>query len=276
MFDIFNTVNEEYTADEHMRNRGATEQSPASPHSNAPTSDLFVVSIGGSLIIDENGPNAEKIRLIADAISSLHSSGKRFAVVVGGGRTARSYVEAARSFTQNNFELDLLGIAVTRVNASLVANALPNAHKEILTDITHARKMIDAGRIPVFGGLMPFFTTDSVAALLAEYLGGNFVNLTNVDGIYDSNPSENSDAKRFDEIGYGKLISLIAKSGSTPGQNVVLDLAACMVLRRSNITGVVLNGNDATNFSNYVNGYTFTGTLIRGIEGEVVEEEKKE
>ncbi|HLC93328.1 MAG TPA: UMP kinase [archaeon] len=272
MFDIFNVVNEEYTADEHMRNRTATQQAPSPTYSGAPASDVYVVSIGGSLIIDESGPNAEKIRAIADSISSLHSAGKRIVLVVGGGRSARSYVEAARSFTQNNFDLDILGIQITRVNALLVANAIPNAHKEILTDFSRARPILDSGKIPVFGGLMPFFTTDSVAALLAEHLNGAFVNLTNVDGIYDSNPNENPAAKRFDEIGYKKLVSLIVAAGSTPGQNVVLDLAACMILQRSRIPGVVLNGNDLSNFSNYVNGYSFTGTTIREIEGEVIEE----
>ena len=272
MFDIFNTVDAELTADEHMRNRQAESSSAAPSYSGAPSSDIYVVSIGGSLIIDENGPNPEKLRAICDAISSLHSSGKKFVVVVGGGRTARSYVEAARSFTQNNYSLDLLGIHITRANAMLAIAALPNAHNEVLTDIPRAREIINAGKIPVFGGIMPFFTTDSVAALLAESLGGAFVNLTNVDGIYDSNPADNPEAKRFDEIGYAKLISLIVQSGSSPGQNVVLDLAACLILQRSNIPGVVLNGNDTSNFSNYVNGYTFTGTVIRAIEGELIEE----
>ncbi len=273
MFDIFNTVNEEYTADEHMRNRDTSASMPPSPPGQSYSGDLFVVSIGGSLIIDENGPNPEKIRAIAEAISSLHSSGKRLVLVVGGGKTARSYVDAARTFTQNNFELDLLGIHITRANAMLVADALPNAHKEILTEIARAKEIMDSGKIPIFGGLMPFFTTDSVAALLSEYLGGAFVNLTNVDGIYDSNPNENPGAKRFEKIGYGKLISLIVQSGSVPGQNVVLDLAACMILQRSKIRGVVLNGNDLNNFSNYVNGYSFTGTTIHEIEGEPVFEE---
>lgn len=260
MFDIFENVNNEYLAQEHTNRRA---QAPVQP------SGIFVVSIGGSLIVNESGPDAEKIRVIADTISSLHSAGKRFVLVVGGGRTARSYVEAMRSAGANNFELDLLGIHITRANAMLVANAIPSCHKEVLIDILRAKEILDSGKIPVFGGLMPFFTTDSVAALLAEYLGGTFVNLTDVDGIYDSNPAENPGAKRFDEIGYSKLVSLIVAQGSMPGQNVVLDLACCLILQRSRITGVVLNGSDMTNFSNYVNGYSFTGTVIREIDGEV-------
>ncbi len=265
MFDIFNTVNEEYVANER-----AGSHSPSQPPQGV-SSDLFVVSIGGSLVIDENGPNAEKIRAIANAISSLHSAGKKFVLVVGGGKTARSYVEAMSSFTSNNFDLDIMGIHMTRGNAMLFSSALPSAHKEVLNDFSKAREILDTGKIPVYGGHLPFFTTDSVGALLAEHLNATFVNLTNVDGIYDSDPAENPDAKRFDQISYQRLVSLLVAGGSKPGQNVVLDLACCLILQRSKIPAAVLNGNDMTNFSNYVNGYSFAGTLIKELEGDVDE-----
>ncbi|GEM_PF-233954 len=250
----------------------APEPAPARPVQAGGSGNVFVVSIGGSLIVDELGPNPDKIRQIAECISSLHSQGKQFVLVVGGGRIARSYVDAMRSLGANNFVQDIAGINVTRVNALLVAHALPNAHKQVLDDFSRAKEILDSGKMPVFGGHVPFFTTDSVGALIAEALGGTFVNLTNVDGIYDSNPSVNSEARRFDEISYSKLIELIMSSGSTPGQNVVLDLACCLILQRSKIPAVVLSGNDLSNFGSYINGYTFVGTVIRepalGEEGE--------
>lgn len=241
----------------------APEPSPQRPVQSSAGGNIFVVSIGGSLIVDETGPNPEKIRQIADCISSLHSQGRQFVLVVGGGRIARSYVEAMRVFGANNFVQDLAGINVTRVNALLLAHAIPSAHKTVLDDFSMAKDIIDAGKIPVFGGHIPFFTTDSVGALIAEALGGTFVNLTNVDGIYDSNPSVNSEARRFDEISYPRLVELIMSSGSTPGQNVVLDLACCLILQRSKIPAAVLSGNDLQNFGNYINGYTFVGTVLR-------------
>ncbi len=230
--------------------------------------NVFVISVGGSLIVDEQGPNPEKIRQIAECISSLHSQGRQFVLVVGGGRTARSYVDAMRALGANNFVQDLAGINVTRVNALLVAHALAAGHKEVLDDFSRAKEILEAGKIPVFGGHIPFFTTDSVGALIAEALGGTFVNLTNVDGIYDSDPSVNSEARRFDEISYKRLVELIMSSGSTPGQNVVLDLACCLILQRSKIPAVVLGGNDLQNFGNYINGYAFVGTVVREAFGE--------
>jgi len=252
MFDMF----QEYS--------GAEQESPTS---NAPLGDVFVISIGGSLLVKAK-PDIPKIKEIADAISSLHSSGKKIVLVVGGGNPARNYVEVLEFFEANNFQKDLMGIQLTRANALMIANAIPEAHHEVQTEITKAKEILDAGKIPVYGGIIPFFTTDAVAALLAENLKATFVNLTNVDGIYEADPNDYPDAKRFEEISYQKLISLILKEGSSPGQNVVLDLPCCLILERSKIQGVVLNGNDIPNFSSYVNGLSFTGTAIKETESE--------
>jgi len=248
MFDMFETIAEQSSGEESYQ--------------SSVSGDVFVISVGGSLIINDGGPDYAKINQIAGTLSSLHSSGKKIAIVVGGGKTARNYVDALRSFNANNFELDLLGIKVTRLNASLLISVMESAHNEVLTNIPDAKAIIDSGKIPVFGGLLPFFTTDAVGALLAEYLGASFINLTNVDGVYDANPSEFPDAKRFESLSYRQLISLISPYGSSPGQNVVLDLACCMILERSKIPAVVLDGNNAGNLSNYLNGYSFTGTVI--------------
>lgn len=258
MFDMFNT-----------------ESNPPSSQSVS-GSDIFVVSIGGSLIFNENSPDNDKIKQIADVISQMHYSGKKFVLVVGGGRAARQYVDVAKSLGLNNFEQDLLGIHLTRANATLIAAAIPNASKKVLTDVQQAKEIIDEGKIPVFGGLMPLFTTDTVGALIAEYLNATFVNLTNVDGIYDENPNENPDAKRFDDISYKKLVAMIAQVGSSPGQNVVLDLPCCMILQRSKIPAVVLNGTDLSNFAAFVRGEQFIGTVIREIYEEGSDSENAE
>ncbi|HZX19855.1 MAG TPA: UMP kinase [archaeon] len=249
MFDIFNQVQEPPQDDAVYSNE-----------KKIPVGNVFVISVGGSLIVNET-PNPEMLQKIANAVSSLHDSGKKIVLVVGGGKTARNYVEAFGSL--NNFEKDLLGIQITRANAFLLASYIPNAHKEVLSEITHAKSILDSGKIPVFGGLMPFFTTDAVGALLAEYLGGSFINLTNVAGIYNADPKEFAEAKRFDEISYSRLVSMISDVGSMPGQNVVLDLACCMILQRSRIPAVVLDGNDTDNFSNYIRGFSFVGTVIK-------------
>lgn len=257
-----------------MFTKDPEEQESSSYSSDAPQGDTFVIAIGGSLLVKAK-PDVEKINEIAEAISSLHSAGKKIVLVVGGGKTARNYVEAMPD-SVNNFELDLMGIKITRVNAALLASHIENTHPKILTEITKAKEVLSEGKIPVFGGLMPFFTTDAVAALLAEFLNANFVNLTTVDGIYNEDPNEYENAKKYDEISYDSLISLISSAGSKPGQNLVLDIACCMILKRSNILGVVLSGEDIENFKNYMNGYTFNGTKIKEVANEDIKSEDVE
>ncbi len=255
MFDMFENYNNDSKNSENQEN--TAESSSSVSHFG----NIFVISVGGSLLVKAK-PDTEKIRAISEAISILHSQGKKVVVVVGGGKVAREYVSACDSLEINNFDKDMIGISVTRTNALLLANSIPECHKEILTKISDAKKILDSGKIPVFGGLMPFFTTDAVGALIAESLDATFVNLTNVDGVYTLDPRDYPDAKRYDEISYENLVSLVLSSGSKPGQNVVLDIACCMILQRSKIPAVVLDGNDIENFKNYVNGYSFVGTII--------------
>jgi hypothetical protein len=60
---------------------------------------------------------------------------------------------------------------------------------------------------------------------------------------------------------------MIVEKGSKPGQNIVLDLPCCLILQRSNLKGIVLNGTDIENFEKAVKGEQFNGTVIYGSEG---------
>ncbi len=233
---------------------------------------VFVLSAGGSLFFDET-PIFDKIRAFCEVLSKLHSLGHKFVLVVGGGKPARSYVETARDFGANNYTQDELGIMVTRLNASLFISGLQKAYPSVLTEPKKALRVINRGMIPVFGGLLPSFTTDAVAALIAEAVNGEFVNLTDVDGVYSADPKKSKTAKFFPELSYDELLSMFKGSKSKPGQNMVLDLPCVNILRRSNIRTAVLNGNDLENFENFVQGQTFTGTIIQDLEEEAPQEE---
>lgn len=248
----------------------ATSSAPAAGDGKA-----FVISLGGSLLFDE-AVSAYAIQRIASSINSLQASGYKFAVVVGGGAIAREYISAAKELYANNFEMDELGILATRLNAKLVIKALDNAFPEVLTDITKAKTIVASGKIPVFGGLLPGVTTDFDAAILAEYLGASFINLSNVDGIYSSDPKKNSRAKLYRELSYTELLGILMKQQSKPGQNIVLDIPAALVLQRSNITAYFLNGNNMSNFEAAVRGLAFNGTIVQSGEENLKEEEEQE
>ncbi len=233
----------------------------SSSYSSFSHSDIFVVSIGGSVLLGD-GVSSEKVSAVADSISRLHNEGYKFVLVVGGGPICREYLTAAKELGTNNFFMDELAIKITRVNATLLIAGLEKAYSEVLTHIGSAKELIDTGQIPIYGGLLPGATTDFVAALLAESLNAKFINLSNVDGIYSSDPSKNKRAKMYSELDYDKLMKLVASAESKPGQNLVIDLPACNILRRSRIKSLFMNGNDLENFESAVRGNSFTGTVV--------------
>lgn len=265
MFDeeFFKLYNEEMGENhEDKEQNSASSSEPIKTVSYAPApKKTFVLSIGGSVIAPEK-PDSTFMSKLAQGIEKLHSEGYAFAVVVGGGKTARNYIAAAKSLGAGNYTLDEIGIRATRLNALVFIQAIENSYPEVLTSIAKASEVIARGKIPVFGGLMPGFTTDAIAALVAEALKAEYINLTNVDGVYSADPRENPRARFFKEVSYEKLLSLMKLAGSKPGQNMVIDIPACLILKRSAIPGIVLDGRNLENFENAVRGVDFNGTRI--------------
>lgn len=246
------------------------EQSPAAtePARTAARSDFFVVSVGGSLLVSETGPDLERIRAIADTINRLASAGYKFALVVGGGKICRSYLAAAEQLNHNNSLLDELGIAVTRVNAMLFLQAIPNAFPKVITSLQELDEVLAQNQIPVLGGLLPGFTTDAVAVLVAERLNGTFVNLSNVDGVFSSDPATNKKARLYRELSFERLFDLAANAETKPGQHCVIDVPASLILKRSQIPAIFVNGNNMENFESAVKGQPFNGTVVQNSEPE--------
>jgi len=233
----------------------------SSPSTQTTATDTFVVSVGGSTFFGKKA-NTALIAKLSESISNLQREGYKFVLVAGGGALAREYVAAAKNLGATNYEQDMIGIRVTRLNAQLLAKSIENAHDKVLTKVEDSKKIIDQGKIPIYGGLLPLFTTDTVGALIAEYLNATFVNLTNVDGIYSMDPKKHSRATFFPEINYNKLLSLMKLAGSKPGQNLVLDLPCCLILQRSNLKAIVVNGEDLPNFEAAIKGEDFKGSIV--------------
>ena len=226
------------------------------------SSHVFVLSIGGSLFCPSAKPDPVKISKIAESINRLQGEGFKFAIVVGGGKAARHFVAAAKANGANNFEQDEIGIAVTRANAALFIPLIQNAYPKVLVDAKDAKLVLSQAKVPVFGGLIPSFTTDAVGCLIAESLNATFVNLSDVDGIYNANPKEHENAKLYTRLDYESLVSLLRVAQSKPGQNLVMDLPAALILKRSKLNAIFLNGNDLDNFEAAIKGHEFKGTTV--------------
>ena len=257
MFEMFN---------EGEQKSGPTEISPLS---HSPAGNFFSISIGGSILIDDK-PDVDRIAKFSETINRLQQEGYKFALVVGGGKTCRNYQAAAKALGANNYFLDEIGIKVTRINASLLTQTIDNAFQEVLTDVSRVADILSQGKVPIFGGLLPGITTDAVAALIAERMQGTFINLSNVDGIYSSDPRKSAGAKFYPELSYERLVGIIQLAEAKPGQNVVLDLPAALILKRSVIRALFLNGDDLENFESAVRGGSFNGTVV--CEGTLEEE----
>jgi len=166
-------------------------------------------------------------------------------VVAGGGKIARHYISHARSSGADESTLDELGIEVSRLNAKLLIYALKSkAYPHPPTNLQEVRHAVDSDLIVVTGGLHPGQSTNATAALIAEKIQATaFLNATDVDGIYDSDPNKNKNAKRFMRIDLKSLRRLLIHEDFVAGGYDLMDIVALKVIERSKIKTRVLKAD---------------------------------
>jgi uridylate kinase len=159
---------------------------------------------------------------------------------------------------------DYVGMLATVINALMLQNALEQAGVEtrVQTAIAmqevaepyirrRAIRHLEKGRVVIFGAGSgnPFFTTDTTAALRAAEINAEVVfKATQVDGVYDSDPKTNPEAKRHDRITYDQVIAQHLK---------VMDATAITMCYENKIPIVVFN-------------MTVPGNIVRALQGESV------
>ncbi len=166
-------------------------------------------------------------------------------VVAGGGKIARHYISHARLSGADESTLDELGIEVSRLNAKLLIYALKNkAYPHPPTNLQEVRHAVDGGLIVVTGGLHPGQSTNATAALIAEKIHATvFFNATDVDGIYDSDPNKNKNAKKFKRVDLKNLRRLLIHEDFVAGGYDLMDIVALKVIERSKIKTRVLKAD---------------------------------
>jgi len=176
-------------------------------------------------------------------------------IIAGGGNIARHYITHARSSGADESTLDELGIEVSRLNAKLLIYALKNrAYPHPPITLQEVRHAVDSDLIVVAGGLHPGQSTNGTAALIAEKTKATvFLNATDVDGIYDSDPNKNKRAKKFKRIELKKLRRLLVQENSIAGGYDLMDIVALKVIERSKIKTIVLN-SDLKNLEKAIKG----------------------
>ena len=166
-------------------------------------------------------------------------------VIAGGGNIARHYISQARSSGADESTLDELGIEISRLNAKLLIYALQNkAYSHPPTTLQEIRHAVDDGLIVVTGGLHPGQSTNGTAALIAEKVQAEqFLNATDVDGVYDKDPNKFPTAKKFKRIELKNLKTMLVHEDSVAGGYDLMDIVALKIIERSKIKTQILKAD---------------------------------
>ena len=225
-----------------------------------------VVSLGGSQIIPDD-VGYSYLKQFKEVILK-HKYDINFVIVCGGGSLARKYIGAVKKSGGGKYLQSLAGISATRANARFLYYFFGmDAPHGVPHTMATVKKYLKKEGIVFCGALEyePNQTSDSVAADLAKKFKGEFVNLTNVKGLYDKDPNKYKNAKFIKKISWQDFDEIVQGMKFKPGQHFVLDQSASKVIKKKKIvTYIIKNIRD---FENYLLEKDFIGTRIGGKDG---------
>lgn len=167
------------------------------------------------------GIDVQEAEAIASRIKEVHDLGVDVAVVIGAGNLWRGKQGLERGMDRST--ADYMGMLATVMNAMALMDALER--QGVFTRVMSAIEMraiaepyirrravrhLEKGRVVIFGAGTgnPFFSTDTAAALRATEIDAQVViKATKVDGVYDSDPKKNPDAKKFETLSYIEVLN---------------------------------------------------------------------
>ena len=203
---------------------------------------------------------------LAEEIRPVYEAGVEVAVVVGGGNIYRGVQGAANGM--DRAQGDNMGMLATVINALALQDTFEKAGMDcrVMSAIEmrqiaepyirrRAIRHLEKGRITIFaaGTGNPYFTTDTGAALRACEINAEILmKATNVDGVYDSDPRKNPDAKKFDTITYSDVLNRDLK---------VMDATATALCRDNKMPIMVFDINEPGCFERAVSGQN-VGTTV--------------
>jgi uridylate kinase len=219
---------------------------------------------GGRVGVDPTVVNG-----IAREIADVVRSGVQVAVVVGGGNFFRG-AELQRG-GMDRARADYMGMLGTVMNCLALQDFLEKQGVEtrVQTAIAmgqvaepyiprRAMRHLDKGRVVIFGAGagMPYFSTDTVAAQRALEIGAQVILMgkQGVDGVYDSDPHQNSDAVKFDHLTYDEFLTRGLK---------VADATSISLCRDNDMTMIVFNLSEEGNIARVVAGEKIGTTVAR-------------
>lgn len=228
-----------------------------------------ILKISGEALANQNGSgiNPQYINKIAKEIKSLHDKGAQIGIVNGAGNMWRG--RDAKEYGMPRTHADYMGMLGTIFNSLALQSALENLGLEVkvmsalsVPDVAEnynskiAKAYLDDNKIVIFAGGTgsPFFSTDTTAALRAAEVNAEFILMAKngVDGVYDSDPRRNPNAKRYTHLSYDDL---------TMQHLEVMDLTAAILCSENDVKILVFDMNVEGNISKAFEDLSI-GTLI--------------
>lgn len=228
-----------------------------------PKNQYRVISVGGSIIIPPEGFNVEFLKQFKKLILKRVKLGEKFILVIGGGSTCRKYQQAAKESAEvSAVDLDWLGIYGTHLNARFVGLLFNGwAEKELIINPT--KKIKSKKSVLIAGGWKPGCSTDYDAVLLAKTYGAKeLINLSNIDYIYDSDPRQNPQAKKMENLSWQELQKIVGDKW-TPGANLPFDPLATKAGKKLGLTLKFAKGTDLSCLEDILYGKLYPGSLVK-------------
>ena len=230
--------------------------------------ERVILKLSGQALSDNGtGISAKKIETVVNEIKELSSTDVQIGIVCGAGNMWRG-----RDAVSNNMDrclADSIGMLGTIMNSLAVENGLRNAGLKaitlsavpmpsLVTSYTRnvALEYLEKGYIVIFAGGTgnPFFSTDTAAALRASEIGAKKILMAKngTDGVYDSDPRKNPNAKRYTNLTYQQILN---------DKLEVMDLTAASLCNDNNIDTVVFDMNKSGNIKKIMIEPTI-GTIV--------------
>jgi len=222
--------------------------------------ETIIISLGGSLV----APAEIDLGFLKSFKHSLakYLGSHKFFIIVGGGKVARIYQKALLEFGAKAKDRDWMGINITRLNAEVIRQMFAgNAYQKVVIDPNI--KIKSNKDIVVGAGWKPGWSTDYDAVLIAKNHGAKtIINLTNIDYVYDKNPSQFPDAKPLKEIDW-KTLERIVGDKWLPGLSAPFDPKASKLASRLKLKVIMINGKNLDRLEDFLNNKPFIGSTIQ-------------
>ena len=185
---------------------------------DTPKYKRVLIKISGEALAGDNkfGLNFDVIGPVCDVVKKCVEIGTEVGIVVGGGNFWRGVKDGGGKMERTR--ADYMGMLATTINSLALQDALEQRGVDVRVQTAiemrqiaepyirnKATRHLEKGRVVIFGCGTgnPYFSTDTAAALRAAEINAEIILLAkNIDGVYDSDPAKNPDAKKYDTLSY--------------------------------------------------------------------------